>query len=85
MRTLLISLGWATGTLLAIIVWRRLVLAPMPRVFDFILNTKFRKRLVPRPPQSVMVLHQGCVCSRWAPQVVTSPPPPRRRSSRVAD
>jgi ubiquinone/menaquinone biosynthesis C-methylase UbiE len=44
MRTVLISLTWTFGTLLAIIAWRRLVPAPMPRVFDFILNTKFRRR-----------------------------------------
>ena len=44
MRMLLITLAWVIGTLLAIVVWRRLVPAPMPRVFDFILNTKFRKR-----------------------------------------
>ncbi len=35
MRTVLISLGWTAGVLLAIIAWRRLVPAPMPRVFDF--------------------------------------------------
>jgi len=44
MRTILISLAWTAATLLGIIAWRRLVPAPMPRVFDFILNTKFRRR-----------------------------------------
>jgi len=44
MRAVLISLAWTVGTLVAIIAWRRLVPAPMPRVFDFILNTKFRRR-----------------------------------------
>lgn len=44
MRIVLVSLGWTAATLLAIIVWRRLVPAPMPRLFDFILNTKFRRR-----------------------------------------
>jgi ubiquinone/menaquinone biosynthesis C-methylase UbiE len=44
MRTVLIPLAWTAGTLLAIIAWRRLVPAPMPRVFDFILHTKFRRR-----------------------------------------
>jgi len=44
MRTVLISMAWTTGILVAIIAWRRLVPAPMPRVFDFILRTKFRRR-----------------------------------------
>ena len=44
MKTVLISLGWTVATLVAIVVWRRVVPAPMPRVFDFILNTKFRRR-----------------------------------------
>src|SRR4029450_6838370 len=44
MRTVLIPLAWIVGTLLAIIAWRRLMPAPMPRIFDFILNTKFRRR-----------------------------------------
>lgn len=44
MRTVLISLAWTGATLLAIIAWRRLVPAPMPRIFDFILRTKFRRR-----------------------------------------
>ena len=44
MGTVLISLAWTAGILLAIITWRRLVPAPMPRIFDFILRTKFRGR-----------------------------------------
>jgi ubiquinone/menaquinone biosynthesis C-methylase UbiE len=44
MRTVLISFAWTAGILLGIIAWRRLVPAPMPRLFDFILRTKFRKR-----------------------------------------
>ncbi len=44
MRAVLISLAWTAGVLLAIVVWRRLVPAPMPRVFDFLLRTKLRRR-----------------------------------------
>ena len=44
MKTLLISLACTLATLVGIIAWRRLVPAPMPRVFDFILRTKFRRR-----------------------------------------
>jgi ubiquinone/menaquinone biosynthesis C-methylase UbiE len=44
MRTVLIALAWTAGILLGTIVWRRLFPAPMPRVFDFILRTKFRRR-----------------------------------------
>jgi ubiquinone/menaquinone biosynthesis C-methylase UbiE len=43
-RAILVTLAWTAGTLVAIIAWRRLVPAPMPRAFDFILNTKFRRR-----------------------------------------
>src|SRR5205809_1029439 len=43
-RAVLISLAWTTGVLVTIIAWRRLVPAPMPRVFDFLLRTKFRRR-----------------------------------------
>jgi hypothetical protein len=44
MRTVLISAAWTVATLVAIVAWRRLVPAPMPRIFDFILRTKFRRR-----------------------------------------
>ena len=44
MKTVFISVAWTVATLLAIIAWRRLVPAPMPRIFDFILRTKFRRR-----------------------------------------
>ena len=44
MRTLLNSLASTVGILVAIIAWRRLVPAPMPRAFDFILNTQLRRR-----------------------------------------
>ena len=44
MRTVFISAAWTVATLLAIVAWRRLVPAPMPRIFDFILRTKFRRR-----------------------------------------
>lgn len=44
MRTIWISFGWTLATFVAVIAWRRIVPAPMPRVFDFILRTKFRRR-----------------------------------------
>ena len=43
-HVILVSLAWTIGTLAAIVVWRRVFAAPMPRVFDPILNTSFRRR-----------------------------------------
>ena len=40
----LISVAWTAGVLGGIVVWRRVFAAPMPRVFDAILDTRLRRR-----------------------------------------
>ena len=43
-HVIVVSLAWTVGMLTAIVAWRRVFAAPMPRVFDPILNTSFRRR-----------------------------------------
>jgi SAM-dependent methyltransferase len=44
MTSALVALAWTIGTFAAVVVWRRLVPAPMPRLFDFTLDTPYRRR-----------------------------------------
>jgi len=46
MDTVLITFAWVVGTVVAVVVWRRLVPAPMPAWFDPI-NTWYRNRAFP--------------------------------------
>lgn len=41
---LLAALAWSVGIFVAVVIWRRLFAAPMPAIFDFTLDTSFRRR-----------------------------------------
>jgi ubiquinone/menaquinone biosynthesis C-methylase UbiE len=43
-RGALIWVAWSIGIFVAVVTWRRLFPAPMPKLFDFTLNTSFRRR-----------------------------------------